>query len=124
MIDIDRDEVRGEIEDEDNLFAEILAKNLTNIVFDVIEEIDIRFEFLPDHRLRIETEVFGASDVEYTDWFINGDGELIIGDTDNFRVNGDDDDGVWLREGDLLVAYDKDRHGRKKNKEVYLKPVN
>ena len=124
VIDIDKDEVRREIEDEDNLFAEILAKSVTNLVFDVIEEIDIRFEFLPDNRLRIETDVFGASDVEYADWHINNDGELIIGDTDSFQVNSDDDDDVWLKEGNLLVAYERKDYGKRKNKEVYLKPIN
>lgn len=124
VIDIDREEVKRDIEDEESVFASILAKSLTNVVFDLIDEIDIQFEFLPDNRVRIEAEIFGASEVEYADWHINDDGELVIGDTDNFHVNSDDGDDVWLKEGDLLVAYERKDYGKRRNKEVYLKPIN
>ncbi len=123
VIDIDKEEIKRDIEDEDNVLAEIFAKSITSAVFGIIEEIDIRFEFLPDNRLRVETNVFGESDVEYSDWYINWDGELIIGDTDNVNVNSDDDDDYWLKDGDYLVAYDRDDSDRGKTKEVYLKRV-
>lgn len=123
VIDINKEEIARDIEDEDNVLAEIFAKSVTSAVFGIIEEIDIRFEFLPDNRLRVETNVFGESDVEYSDWYINRDGELIIGDTDNVNVNSDDDDDYWLKDGDHLVAYDRDESDRGKTKEVYLKRV-
>ncbi len=123
VIDIDKEEVREDIEDEDNVFASVLAKGITNMVFDLIDEIDIRFEFLPDNRLRIEANVFGASEVEYAEWHINSDGELIIDDTDNFRVSNDEGDNVWLKEGEHLVAFERKGYGKHKNKEVYLKRV-
>jgi len=123
VIDIDKEEIKRDIEDEDNVLAEIFAKSITSAVFGIIDEIDIRFEFLPDNRLRVETNVFGESDVEYSDWYINRDGELIIGDTDNVKVNNDDDDDYWLKDGNYLVAYDRDESDRGKTKEVYLKRV-
>lgn len=123
VIDIDEDEVREEIEDEDNAFARILASSITNLVFDVLGEIDIRFEFLPNNRLRVEANVFGASEVEYSEWHINRDGELVISDSDHFNINNDDEDDVWVKEGKYLVSYEKDGDRRKRNKEVYLAPV-
>lgn len=123
VIDVDKDEVRDEIEEEDNIVAQIFAETITDFAFNIIDKIDIRFEFLPDNRLRIETSAFGESDVEYSEWHINRDGELVISDSDNFNVDNGDGDDVWVKEGNYLVSYDKDGSSRKRNKEVYLAPV-
>lgn len=122
VIDIDEEKVKDELDDEDNVLAQIFARSITNFVFDVIGEIDIRFEFLPDNRLRIETNVFGERDVEYSRWQINREGELIISDSEHFNVSSDDDD-IWLKDGKYLMAYEKSSSGKRRNKEVYLKPV-
>ncbi|WP_339786032.1 MAG: hypothetical protein ACMVP2_19060 [Imperialibacter sp.] len=123
VIDVDKDEVREEIEDEDNIVAQIFAETITDFAFNIIDKIDIRFEFLPDNRLRIETNAFGESDVDYSEWHINKDGELWISDSDHFNIGDDDEDDFWMFDGKNLVAYEKSRDGRKKNKEVYLKLV-
>jgi hypothetical protein len=123
VIDVDKDEVREEIEDEDNIVAQIFAETVTDFAFNIIDKIDIRFEFLPDNRLRIETNAFGESDVDYSEWHINKDGELWISDSDHFNIGDDDEDDFWMFDGKNLVAYEKGDNGRKKNKEVYLTPV-
>ncbi|MEQ8413385.1 MAG: hypothetical protein RIF36_19040 [Imperialibacter sp.] len=123
VIDVDKDEVREEIEDEDNIVAQIFAETITDFAFNIIEKIDIRFEFLPDNRLRVETNAFGETDVEYSEWHINKDGELWISDSDHFNIGDDDEDDFWMFDGKNLVAYEKSHDGRKKNKEVYLTPV-
>ncbi|WOK07851.1 hypothetical protein RT717_04320 [Imperialibacter roseus] len=122
VIDVDKDEVREEIEDEDNIVAQIFAETVTDFAFNIIEKIDIRFEFLPDNRLRVEANVFGESEVEYSEWRINKDGELWISDSDHFKVDDDDDD-FWLMENGKLVSFEKQRDGSKRNKSVYLEPV-
>jgi len=121
VIDIDERELRDEIEDgaEDfDRLGEIIAEAAVDLAVDIIDEIDIRFRFRDDNRVRIEVDVFGAHEVEYADWYINRDGELVIEDEDNDHIAIDDLD-VWLREDELLMAYEKDR-GKLEYQNVYL----
>ncbi len=125
VIDVDKDEVREEIEDEDNIVAQIFAETVTDFAFNIIEKIDIRFEFLPDNRLRVEANVLGESEVDYSEWHINKDGELWISDSVHFNTNDDDDNDndFWLMEDGRLVSYEKDGSGKKRNKSIYMEPV-
>ena len=121
VIDIDERELRDEIEDgaEDfNRLGEIIAEAAVDLAVDIIDEIDIRFRFRDDNRVRIEVYVFGIQEVEYADWYINRDGELIIEDDDNDHIAIDDLD-VWLREDELLMAFEKDR-GKLEYQNIYL----
>ena len=111
IIDIDEDEIDEELEDE-GPFERIIARSVSGFVLNLMDEIDIRFTFLKNHRLRIEIEVLGEREVEYSDWYINSHGELLIGDHP-------DDDEVWMMNKDRLVSY-KNRHGRLREREVYM----
>ena len=111
IIDIDEDDIDEELEDE-GPFERIIARSVSGFVLNLMEEIDIRFTFLKNHRLRIEVEVLGEREVEYSDWYINSHGELLIGDDP-------DDDEVWMMNKDRLVSY-KNRHGRLREREVYM----
>ncbi|MFY0652673.1 MAG: hypothetical protein JXQ96_11595 [Cyclobacteriaceae bacterium] len=114
VIDIDKDDITDELDEEDNVFARLIVKSVAGIVDGVLDEIDIRFEFQSNQRLKITVNAFGEEDVEYSNWKINKRGELIIEDSDSF----DSDDDYWLFQGDVLVAYDEDDD--KPSKEVYL----
>jgi len=111
IIDIDEDKIDEELEDA-GPFERIITRSVSGFVLNVIEEIDIRFTFLKNHRLRIEIEVLGEREVEYSDWYINSHGELLIGDDP-------DDDEVWMMNKDRLVSY-KNRHGRLREREIYM----
>jgi len=114
VIDIDKDEIVDEIDEEDNVFARLIVKSAIGFVDGILEELDIRFEFEPNNRLKVTVNAFGDEEVEYSNWHINKNGELIIEDSDSFDSDGD----YWLLEGDVLVAYDKDDDTNKSK--VYL----
>ena len=115
IIDIDQDEIDEELEDA-GPFERIITRSVSGFVLNVIDEIDIRFTFLKNHRLRMEIEIFNEREVEYSDWYINSHGELLIGDDP-------DDDEVWMMNKNRLVSY-KNRHGRLREREVYMVRVN
>ncbi|MEM8893093.1 MAG: hypothetical protein AAGC88_00865 [Bacteroidota bacterium] len=104
-IEIKEETWEQELEDQDNAIARAVIQGVSGLVDGILEEIDIRFEFMDDNEVRVSTEAFGDDDVEYTDWYINSQGELEIGDTDHWD---DNDDTVWLMEDGLLIAYDRD----------------
>ncbi len=111
IIDIDEDEIDEELEDA-GPFERIITRSVSGFVLNVIDEIDIRFTFLKNHRLKMEIEVFDEREVEYSDWYINSHGELLIGDDP-------DDDEVWMLNKNRLVSY-KNRHGRLREREIYM----
>ena len=111
---IDLDEVEEEIErelEDENWLAARFARSISNFALDIVEEIDIRMDFREDGEVRVEVDAFGVREVEYSEWYINKDGELII---------EDDDNDVWMMEGDKLFAYDRGYRGRLKKQEVYM----
>lgn len=113
VFDFDEDYIEEELEKEEvPWFGRMVAKSVTGFVFNILDEIDIQFEFQPDHRLKILIEIFGEREVEYAHWYINSRGALVLDDDD-------DDDDVWLFEGDRLVAYEK-YHRSLKKQPVYL----
>ncbi|MEQ9288911.1 MAG: hypothetical protein RIG77_18455 [Cyclobacteriaceae bacterium] len=114
VIDIDKEDIVDEMDEDDNVFARILVKSVVGFVDDILEEIDIWFEFQPNNELKITVNALGEEEVEYTEWRINNKGQLIIEDTDSFES----DDEYWMFEGDVLVAFDKDDN--KPEKQVYL----
>ena len=121
ILDIDREDIEREIEEEENWLARSFAKSVSSFALDIVESIDIDFEFRENGDLRIEVEVFGEREVEYAEWYINRDGELIIESEDHDRVHIDDID-VFMMEDGKLVAYEKGRRGKLYEKEeVYLK---
>lgn len=114
VIKIDKEEVVDELDDEDNIFAKIIAKSVIGIVDDVLDEIDVRFEFKSNNRLKVTVNAFGEEEVEYSEWKINKKGQLIIEDIESF----DSEEDYWLFEGDILVAYDNSNDGPSEN--IYL----
>ena len=58
------------------------------------------FDFRSEGKVKVVAEIFGEREVEYTDWYINDDNELIIGETDIF----DHDDEVSVLEAFLSAS--------------------
>lgn len=116
-IEINEDTWKQELEEEDNAVARAIIRGVSGFVDGILDEIDVRFEFLKDNEVRISTEVFGEEDMDYSDWYINSRGELEIGDTEHWD---DNDDTVWLMEDGLLVAYDRDGRHKDDDASVYM----
>jgi hypothetical protein len=87
----------------------------------LLDEIDIRFVFMDDNRLKVVTRAFGREeeDEDYSEWRVNDRGELILGDSDKV----DFEDAVWLRKGDRLVPYEYEDGQRKKKEKIYLERI-
>jgi len=84
----------------------------------LLDEIDIRFVFMDDHRLVVVTRAFDddEDDVDYSEWRVNDRGELMLGASDK----ADFEDTVWLREGDRLIPFEYDDGRRAKKQALYL----
>ena len=133
VIDLDevRDELEEELEEEEHWLVGRFAKSISNFALDIVEGIDITMDFRDNGEVKIIIEVMGEREIEYSEWFINDDGELIIEDDDNDRWRrnrnsrvGIADADVWMMEGGKLQAYEKGRRGRlEKKKEVYMRKI-
>lgn len=124
-----RDEVEEEIEAEQSWLARRFASGISNFAMDIVESIDIRFDFREDGEVKLSMNIFGEREVEYLSWSINKAGELIIEDDDDRSSRRDndsfdfsDDDDVWMMKNGKLQVFEKTRRGRLEIKEeVYLK---
>ena len=131
VIDLDevRDELEEELEEEEHWLVGRFAKSISNFALDIVEGIDITMDFRDNGEVKIIVEVMGEREVEYSEWFINDEGELIIEDNDRWRRNRNsrvdiDDADVWMMEDGKLQAYEKGRRGRlEKKKEVYMRKI-
>jgi len=98
------DEIEKELDDNDSFFERIVIKSVSGLVENVLDEIDIYFEFQENNRLKVSTHVFGEEESDYTSWKIVR-GALVIDDSDNFKT---DSDSRWYMMDDILVAVDED----------------
>ena len=95
--------IEDELDEEDNAFAKMIIAATGSLVEGVLEEIDVKFEFLPDGVCKVYSSAFDSDqDVDYTKWSINSRGELRIDDSDSYNTNDDD---YWLFEDDVLLLY-------------------
>ena len=116
VFDIDEDFIEEEIEAEDlPWFGNLVAESVSGLVFNILDEIDVQFEFQDNHKLKIMVHVFGEDEVEYAKWYIDSKGALILDDDDR-------DDDVWLFDRGRLVAYERE-NGRLERQPVYLERV-
>lgn len=101
-IDLGEDFLEEDIEDEDNILARMILSATSSFVTGLMDELDLRFEFLDDNVCKIYVSVFDSdAEVEYADWRINDRGQLFISDTDSFNMDSDE---YWVMEDGLLVA--------------------
>ena len=117
VFDFDEDFIEQEIDTEDvPWLGKIIASGVSGIVFEIIDEIDITFEFQENNRLKIMVDVFGEEEVEYARWHIDSKGGLVLDDDDH---DGDD---IWLFDKGKLYAYEKHYDGLERQP-IYLKRV-
>ena len=126
-----RDEVEEELEEEESWLARRFASGISSFAMDIVEKIDIKFDFRKDGEVKLSINIVGEREVEYLDWSINDDGQLIIEDKDHDRRDDrrstnsfdfSDDDDVWMMKNGKLQVFEKTRRGRLEIKEeIYLK---
>lgn len=115
VFDLDNKQTKAEA---DNAFERIVLSAVDGL----LDEIDVTFTFKKRGRLTIMAGAFGneEDESEHSDWFINDDGQLELGDSKSMSS----DDTVWLREGDRLVAFERKRNGRlEREHAIHLKRV-
>ena len=103
--------------DADSALERVAMKAVSGL----LDEIDIRFVFMKDHRLEVLTRAFDDEEVDEdeSEWRINDRGELILGDTDKVDL----EDTVWLRKGDRLVPFEVEDGKRKRKEKIYLERI-
>lgn len=126
VIDVDMDELERDLEDE-NWLARKIAGSVTGLVSDILDEIDIHMDFRDNGEVKIMVEAFGEREVEYAEWDINKDGELMIFDEDerrwkNRHVSFGSDDDIWLMDDGKIYQFEG-RRGRLERGNVYLQRV-
>jgi len=83
-----------------------------------MDEINIQFEFQKNHVLIVDVNAFGEDeDQEKSTWSINDKGQLWLGDTDSFET---DNDTVFMREGDRLVAFEMEKGRLERKESIHL----
>ncbi|MDA1027796.1 MAG: hypothetical protein O3B41_01905 [Bacteroidetes bacterium] len=83
-----------------------------------MEEIDIRFDFRKDGALRVRVDAFGEKDdeVDYSTWEVNSKGQLRMGKTETFGS----EDTLFMRDGDRLMAYERNNGKLERKHSFYL----
>jgi hypothetical protein len=79
-----------------------------------LDEMEIRFSFLEENRLRVMVDAFDTKKEDWSTWRITPEGYLAMGDSDHF----DAEDTLWYADGDRLVAFssdDEEEDGRLKS---------
>jgi len=83
-----------------------------------MDEINIQFEFQKNHVLIVDVNAFGEDeDQEKSTLSINDKGQLWLGDTDSFET---DNDTVFMREGDRLVAFEMEKGRLERKESIHL----
>ncbi|MBU2914841.1 hypothetical protein [Reichenbachiella agariperforans] len=101
-IDLGDDFLEEEIDDEDNAMARVIMQATGSFVDGILDEVDIRFEFLDGGECKIYVSAFGSDpEIETGKWSINKKGQLLISDTDSYQSDGDE---YWMMEDDILIA--------------------
>ena len=109
------DEIEEELDDADSFLERLIIKGVSGFVGNLLDNIDIYFEFEKDNDLKITVYALGEREVEYTEWWIDRNGALRIDDSDSFST---DSDSRWYMVDDVIVAVDNKRDIKDSN--VYL----
>jgi hypothetical protein len=117
VFDFDEDFIKNELEDEPDIpwLGKIVAEGVSGFVLNILDEIDIEFEFQSNNRLKIMIDAFGEESVEFAHWHIDSKGALILDEEDQ-------DDDIWLFDQGKLYAYEKNR-GQLERQPIFLERV-
>lgn len=117
VIDIEDEleDAENELDDDDNVLGEIILSSVSGLVTGIIDEIDIYMEFRKDGELKTVVEAFGEREIEYSKWWIDGEGRLqFSSDSEHFSSDNDE---YWLLKDGLLISYTNDHDP---NKSIYM----
>ena len=116
VFDFDEDFIEDELDEEDiPWLGKIVAQGVSGIVLSLLDEVDVRFEFQKNNRLKIMVDAFGEESEEYANWSIDSKGALILDEDDR-------DDDIWLFDHGKLYAYER-HHGQLERQPIYLERV-
>ncbi|XOV94671.1 MAG: hypothetical protein ACFHWX_08195 [Bacteroidota bacterium] len=102
-LDEEFDKAKKELEDDDdNIIGSIILGSVEGLVTSILDKVDIYMDFQKDGTLKIMVEAFDEKNVDYSNWSINSQGQLIIDDTDEIDTDH------WTLEDGILVGYDDD----------------
>jgi hypothetical protein len=116
VFDLDNERAKAEA---DNAFERIVLSAVDGL----LDEISVHLTFEKRGQLTVMAGAFGEEEEEEerSDWYINEDGQLELGDSKSISY----DDTVWLRYGDRLVPFERNDRGRlERENAVYLERVN
>lgn len=109
-LNVDIREAIDQESEEMGFFEGMMAKAFSGMAADIMDEIDITFDFRKNNVLYLTVHTDFDEDETETEelyWEINDKGQLFIEDIDNNEVQIDND-GYWMKSGGKLVAIDKD----------------
>ncbi|MBL7471442.1 hypothetical protein [Robertkochia sediminum] len=106
---LDLKEAIDEESEDMGFFEGMIAKAVSGMAQDIVNEMDITFNFKRDHvvLLTINNIEEDKEEIEELTWQINDRGYVVIDDIDNDNVQVNND-GYWIVQGDKLIAYDDD----------------
>lgn len=97
-----------------------LERVILNAVDGIVEGVDVRFVFHPDHDVTVTVVGLEDDEPDEARWQINDDGQLVISESDQV-----DDEGVWMLKDGKLYAYELvDGKPAEIAESVYLERVN
>ncbi|MDZ4698390.1 MAG: hypothetical protein SH809_01685 [Rhodothermales bacterium] len=100
--------------------AETAAERvILNAVDGLLDEIDVHFTFKAGGDVKIVSRAFDDpdKDIEYSTWQINDEGQLLLGENEHVEM---DDDTVWMREGNRLVALEMEDGAYRVKDGIYM----
>lgn len=109
-LNVDIREAIDQESEEMGFFEGMMAKAFSGMAADIMDEIDITFDFRKNNVLYLTVHTDFDEDETETEelyWEINDKGQLFIEDIDNNEVQIDND-GYWMKSDGKLVAIDKD----------------
>jgi len=102
--------VDKETEDEDDI-GTAFARGIVNMVDDLVEEIDITFDFQKNNVLVVTHDSNFHHQEESTEryrWKINKDGHIVTSSIKSKHFSMDDDDDGWILKKGKLTPIDQD----------------
>ncbi|MFY0600746.1 MAG: hypothetical protein JXR03_13820 [Cyclobacteriaceae bacterium] len=98
------DEAKDDLDDDGEVFAKLVLSSVSSLVENIIDEIDIYIEFMPNGKLEINVNAFDEEEIDYGTWELDSKGRLYIDDTDDFDLDND----YWILKDGVLVNSDPD----------------
>ena len=103
-------------DDAGERFEQAIENAVGEFVGSLLEDFEIEFTFLKDHRAKMDMDILGEHETEYLEWYITDDGGLVLIDEND---NADDDE-KWMMEGNRLVQYEKKGNRWEKDDDSYM----